>query len=111
MSVPEKEEEYCSETGYDFANNNCFDLNAVLSGSRVSQMTKTFADVDAFQKLLEEVSLMFFFARISNHHLHKMRLSVSTQSVKTKVIGFPMKVMMINAVVLWCYHLVSLSNF
>lgn len=32
------------------------DLFPVLSGERVSQMTKTFSDVDALQKLLEEVS-------------------------------------------------------
>jgi hypothetical protein len=56
-SNPEKETEevYSSETGYDFSN-KFFNLNTVLSGSRVSQMTKTFADVDALQKLLEEVS-------------------------------------------------------
>lgn len=55
-SNPVEEETYISTSGYDLTNNTTFDLNTVLSGSRISQMTKTFADVDALQKLLEEVS-------------------------------------------------------
>lgn len=48
------ETDFVSESGYDFTKKG-FDLYSVLSGSRVSQMTQTFADVDALQKLLEEV--------------------------------------------------------
>ena len=39
-------------------NLNSNDLVTVLSGERVSQMTKTYADVDAVQRLLEEVCLV-----------------------------------------------------
>lgn len=50
-----QEDVFESETGFDFKSG--INLLAVLSGERVSQMTKTYADADALQKLLEEVSL------------------------------------------------------
>lgn len=52
------EDVFESETGFD-CKTDCSELInflAVLSGERVSQMTKTYADADALQKLLEEVS-------------------------------------------------------
>jgi hypothetical protein len=55
-----EEEIFVSETGYDLTKKD-LDLYAVLCGQRVSQMTKTYADVDALQKLLEEVSRRLFF--------------------------------------------------
>jgi len=46
--------------------------NAVLSGERVSQMTKTYSDVDAVQKLLEEVGsikiVVYYFNLIHIHN-------------------------------------------
>lgn len=49
-----EEDVFQSETGFSL--NLDFDLLTVLSGERVSQMTKTYADADALQKLLEEVN-------------------------------------------------------
>lgn len=63
----ESEEVYSSETGFDFSDQS-LNVYAVLSGSRVSQMTKTFEDVDALQNLLEEVRDLLIYL-LPNYNL------------------------------------------
>lgn len=60
---PGEEQIYSSETGYDFTN-KLFNLNAVLSGSRLSQMTKTF-DIPTSGYEVRMLSLLYAFIKIS----------------------------------------------
>lgn len=49
-------DDICELVNVRLTRNSSDNFDLVLSGQRVSQMTKTYADVDAVQKLLEEVT-------------------------------------------------------
>ncbi|ODM92070.1 Trafficking kinesin-binding protein 1 [Orchesella cincta] len=67
------EDVFESETGFDFKGE--FNLLTVLSGERVSQMTKTYLDADALQKLLEEKEKdLELAARIGQQLLEQNRI-------------------------------------